>query len=413
MPIDPQIPLQVQNPDLPNKISSLVKIQQDQLNLQKAKDTYAANVAQTRTAAQQSQFNLTQDQMSRLQNDFNSIAQDPTIAAAANETDPNKLKDYSRQMIEMLQTHADFARQAGVPDPMVEKSLGTYMATAALHPERLQQLIAQRQQAGLSAGGQVAQTQVPVSAQQQLAGTSVSGQPVTAMTTQFGQKRLGITPTQQQGIQMAPALGQPEAVSGVLGPVVQDWKNTQDAASIASRNIGLLQNIKQYAKGAVTGVANERRSYITGLAGLLGMSEDELKKTSTDLLAKNANMLALAGGNTDAARALAESANPNVHMTPEAIEHAANQVISQQELALKKQQFLQSHASAAANNPADRGRSYTNALAQWNQVADPRIMQLKNMTPQEKAQMKASMSPEERQAFGAKLRQAEKLGILK
>lgn len=419
MPIDPSISLQTQNPDLMNRISNLVNLKQSQLDLKKSQDTYAANVAQQQAesktaqiAAQQAQFNLTGDQLQKLQNDFNSIAQDPTISAAANETDPNKLKEYSGKLIDMLRTHADFARQAGVPDPMVEQTLGTYMATAALHPERLQQLIAQRQQAGIGAGGQVAQTQVPVSAQQQLAGTSVAGQPVTALTTQFGQKKLAVTPTQQQGIQMAPALGQPEAVSGVLGPVTKDWADTQANAANASRNIGLLQNIKQYATGAVTGVANERRSYIAGLAGLLGMSEDELKKTSTDLLAKNSNMLALAGGNTDAARALAESANPNVHMTPEAIHHAADQVISQQELALKKQQFLQGYVSKAANDPSDRGRAYTQALSQWNQVADPRILQLRNMSPQEKAQMKASMTPGERAAFGMKLRQAEKMGIL-
>jgi hypothetical protein len=75
-----------------------------------------------------------------------------------------------------------------------------------------------------------------------------------------------------------------------------------------------------------------------------------MARTDTDLLAKNSNMLALAGGNTDLARTLAESANPNTKMTPQAIQAAADQVIAQQKLALAKQKLLQ--PIKALNDPA-------------------------------------------------------------
>lgn len=417
MPIDTQIPLQAKSPDMINKLSNLVNLQQAQTNLQTSQAVQPAEIArqqavsqQAQTAAEKARFNLTSEQLQKVQDDFHSIARDPVMSAAATEKDPTKLKDYSTQMINMLQTHAQFARQAGVPDSMVEQTLGTYLAKAALHPEKMQQFVAQRQQAGVGAAIQVEQTQVPVSSQEQMFGTSVSGQPIKTMTTQFGQKRLGVTPTQQQGIQMAPALGQEAGVAGVIAPVVKDWSDTQSAATTANKNIGFMQNIKQYAQKAITGVGQDRRSYIAGLAGVFGFSDEQIAKTDTDLLAKQVAMMAQSG-KTDAERSLAESANPNTHMTPQAIKHAADQVISQQEMALKKQEFLKEHA-IKIGDPADRGRSYTQALSQWNQVADPRILQLKYMTPQEKAQMKASMSPQERTDFGLKLHKAEKMGIL-
>ncbi len=137
------------------------------------------------------------------------------------------------------------------------------------------------------------------------------------------------------------------------------------------------------------------------------MDAGQMAKTETDKLAKNANMLALAGGNTDLARTLAEMANPNSKMTPEAIKAAADQVIAQKKLMLAKQAFMQPFK--ALNDPD----VYSRALTQFNAAADPRILQLGDMTEAEKVKMKAAMSDAERAEFGEKIRKLQGLGIVK
>jgi hypothetical protein len=220
---------------------------------------------------------------------------------------------------------------------------------------------------------------------------------------------------QQQGQQQAPQrvtsglpIGASDAVQGTQGEINKHWGETQAAAGSAQQNIGILQNIKQHAAGAATGVGAERQALVQGLAGMLGMDSEQLARTDTDLLAKNANMLALAGGNTDSARALASAANPNNHMTKEAIAMAADQVIGQQKLALARAQFLAPHKAMA-----DQGHpeAYIAARNQFNSVADPRVIQFTSMTPEEKIAMKSSMSEKERAEFGAKLAKARQLGI--
>lgn len=409
MAVDPSIPLQIKSPDVMGTIGNMLNIGKAQTDLETQLATQPAEIARqkaaselTQTAAQQAKFRLTGEQFQVGMDQATGLLQDPSILKGDSEGSVSAIAEAKDRMI-----------AKGVPRATVEAITAPLIMTAIHNPSQLRSSLANIVQGGIGASGQAAQNLIPAGSQQAPAGASTTGQPIQYMKDQFGNLKIGVTPTQAGGgIQVSPGLGQSEAVQGVIQPVTKDWADTQANAANASRNIGILQNIKQFAPGAVTGVGNERRSYIAGLAGLLGMSEQQLEKTDTDLLAKNANMLALAGGNTDAARALAESANPNVHMTPQAIQHAADQVIAQQQLALKKQEFLQSHIAKAATDPTDRGASYTKALAQWNEIADPRILQLSSMSQEEKIRMKNSMTPAEQKAFGEKLKMAHKLGIL-
>lgn len=202
-----------------------------------------------------------------------------------------------------------------------------------------------------------------------------------------------------------PKLGTEANVAGTVDAVNKDWSATNEQARTASQDIGVLQNIKKYAAGAVTGVANDRRAYIAGLAGLLGIEPAQLEKTNTDLLAKNSAMLALAGGDTNLAKLMAESANPNTHMTKEAIEDAANQVIAQRKLALAKQQYM--------NHFKGDPEQYSKELSAFNQIADPRALQVNDMSDAELQRMKHSMSAAEQRDFGVKLRKLQALGIVK
>lgn len=206
-----------------------------------------------------------------------------------------------------------------------------------------------------------------------------------------------------------PSIGTSESIGGTVGGINDDWKKTQESTVNAQRDIGILQTIKQHATGAATGFASDKKALLAGLSDLLGMDADTLSKTDTDLLAKNANMLALAGGDTNMARTMAEAANPNTHMSKDAIIAASNQVIAQKKMLLAKQQFMTPFKAMA-----DQGHPemYNNALNQFNAVADPRVIQFKDMTPQERSAMKSSMTPQEQAAFRTKLDKAQQLGIL-
>lgn len=205
-----------------------------------------------------------------------------------------------------------------------------------------------------------------------------------------------------------PPTGVPEAVGNTQAAIGSHWAKTQAASENAQQDIGILQNIKQHAQGAATGVGSEKANFVAGLASLLHMDAATLQKTDADLLAKNSNMLALAGGDTNAARAMAEAATPNSHMTGPAIQQAADQIIAQRKLALARTQFLTPFKAMA-----DQGHPemYNNALNQFNSVADPRVIQFSSMSPEEKIALKSSMSPQERNEFGQKLGKARSLGI--
>lgn len=212
-----------------------------------------------------------------------------------------------------------------------------------------------------------------------------------ALQNQMG----GAFPSSAAPVQSGPKLGAELNASGTSATVNKDWEGAVSDAGTAAKDIGVLQNIKQYAPGAATGVTGAREALISGLAGRLGMTNAELTKTNTDLLAKNSAMLALAGGDTNLAKTLAESANPNTHMTPEAITHAADQVIAQRQMAVNKQNLLMPYKG----NPD----AYNAVLSHFNAISDPRGLQYNSMTPAEKSAMKTAMSPAEREAFGKTL----------
>lgn len=221
--------------------------------------------------------------------------------------------------------------------------------------------------------------------------------------------RLSKTPVSAQfasrRVQTGPALGESGNIEGTVAANNKDFGETQEAASRASANIANLQKIKEYAKGATVGVAADRRALANGIGDLLGIPSSEIGKTNTDLLVKHANMLALTGGNTDSARILAEAANPNIHMNEASIRKAADYIIGLQKTALEKQKFLQPFK--AMNDP----NQYQSALKEWNANADPRVLQLLEMSPEEKKQMFGSMSPTEYAEFKRKALRLHEMGV--
>lgn len=183
----------------------------------------------------------------------------------------------------------------------------------------------------------------------------------------------------------------------------QDWEKTYNAAKEAQPRIAIFQNIKKLAPEAFTGVGGERKKLAAGILNAAGIDAYTAENTATDELAKNTRLLALAGGNTDAARALAEIANPSNKMTLAAIKEVSDQMIGAERLNEKRAEYL----AQFRNDPV----KYQEKSQLFNQVADPRIFQ--EMTPEQVAKLKASMSKKDIEEMSKKIQAAKMLGILR
>lgn len=445
------VALHIKVPDSMHTLGSVMNIATQQQALKKAQATYGADVsraeaesrsantaadfasatlkprveqqqANTETAqtqAQSSKFHLQGEQAQKTFDSITALLKNPAVEKGDIEGSVNALMEAR-----------DRAVASGVPKVTAEGIFAPFIGKAAHgKPGELSQTLKTLLAQGLPAGGQVAaatpsgigvtnnqQSQVVNTAPlagpigQPIPGTQQQLQvPPTATTVGPGGQPTYVGP-RGQGQGPIPAGNPPGLEASAAGSAQtanKDWESTVEAAKTASTDIANLTNIKRFASSAQTGVGADRRAFVAGLAGLLGIDYGEMTKTNTDLLAKNANMLALAGGDTNLAKTLAESANPNTHMTKEAINEAANQVMSQRRMALTKQEFLKSHK--ALNDP----NSYNTALTAWNQVADPRIFQWAHMSTEEKAGMKHSMTQREQAEFRDKIKRAVELGIVK
>jgi len=181
-----------------------------------------------------------------------------------------------------------------------------------------------------------------------------------------------------------------------------DFTASQKDASEALPRIALFQNIKKLAPEAFTGVGGARKELATGIANAIGIDIYTAEKTATDELAKNSALLSMVGGNTDAARLLAEAANPNKKMTKDAINEVADQMIGVEKLKQAKVKYL----APFANDP----QKYAQALNTFNEVNDFRIFQ--EATPEQVRRLKSSMSKEAQAEMSRKIARARQLGLL-
>lgn len=136
---------------------------------------------------------------------------------------------------------------------------------------------------------------------------------------------------------LAPSLapGVEKSILGNVDTMKSDFEGLQAANQSAPTTLRLLDNIKKLAPQAIAGSQADKLAYVNGLLTLGGLSGAKDLATATDLLNKNANMLAInmrlgaSGGGSDALQSLAQAANPNSHMQPDAVIKAADEVIGQ------------------------------------------------------------------------------------
>ena len=199
------------------------------------------------------------------------------------------------------------------------------------------------------------------------------------------------------------APGEPETLRGNAATATADWATTSTDAGVAQQRIATLQKIRQLVPDAFTGVGGANKEFAAGVANAIGIPLFEEQKTATDELRKNASLLALAGGNTDAARALAEMANPNTKMNAQAIKEVVNQLIGIESMKAAKARYLGQYRNTPDN--------YIQGLAQFNDIADSRLFQ--EMNREEVAKLKASLSETELAELSRKIRVAKIMGVIK
>ena len=240
-----------------------------------------------------------------------------------------------------------------------------------------------------------------------IVGPSIEAQlpPTTEVVSPItGEKRL-LGPVSQRGnVPLVTSLGPAQqATQESLGQNVKtDWATTYQEAKEAPQRIAIFQNIKKLTPEALTGPTAERRQAIASFAQMLGMDALKLETSSTDELMKNTKLLQLAGGNTDSARALAEFANPSAKMTKEGIVRVTDQLIGIEKMREARGRFLDPFKNDA--------NAYQQKASQFNQIADSRLFQ--EMSPQDVAKLRKSMSPTEQAELSRKIKLAKELGVL-
>ena len=181
-----------------------------------------------------------------------------------------------------------------------------------------------------------------------------------------------------------------------------DWMRTQAENREAQTRISTFQKIKSLVPEAFTGVGGEQKQFLSGVAQAIGVPLNVLETSTTEELAKNTRLLQLAGGNTDAARAIAELANPSAKMTKEGILRVTNQMIGMEKMKQARANYLKPFARDA--------EQYVQQMNAFDSLADPRMFQ--EATPADVKKMKEAMSPAEQAEFLNKVRQARQMGIL-
>ena len=200
---------------------------------------------------------------------------------------------------------------------------------------------------------------------------------------------------------LAPSVASTLATSATAAN--DDWKQTMDKAQNAPQRIAIFQNIKKLAPESFTGVGGERKALVSGIAQAVGIPVFELEKTTTEELVKNTKLLALAGGNTDAARQLAEVANPNSKMTVAAIKNVADQMIGVERMNTARYDYLLPFREDPVN--------YQKKMAEFTPLMDYRIYQT-DPDPVEFKKLMNSMSVSDKADLIAKVQLARRLGII-
>lgn len=208
----------------------------------------------------------------------------------------------------------------------------------------------------------------------------------------------------------APALGAQTGAEAAQTELSKKWQALQDSNREAQNTSSYLDNIAQLASKAATGPFTNKLQFTNALLGLVGNEKALDATTANNLLDKYAGQivtrLGTGGLGTDAARSILQSAYPNAHMTPAAIQEAVANLKGAQAMIQAKTRFLQQPGTA--RDPA----TYSQREIQFDQNADPRVWQYLSITDPAQRKVFAQHVMQQDPAFPNKLRALEGMGVL-
>jgi len=223
------------------------------------------------------------------------------------------------------------------------------------------------------------------------------------------QTQMGGLTDQPSASYVAPPLGTSEAQISLD----KKWESQLAANKEAMTTSSYLDNIVSAAhKGAIVGPGADRRELVQGFLQLAGINENVNSDavTQTQLLDKYHNQivarLGQGGLGTDAARAILDTAYPGKPMNIGAIDEAAANLKGAQAMTQARTRFLQPAASKRDQN------DYANREIQFDQAADPRIWQFKNLQDPAARSAFAKQVLSQDPSFPARIKQLESMGAL-
>ncbi len=234
-----------------------------------------------------------------------------------------------------------------------------------------------------------------------------------AAAAQLQQIQGGIPPqsvadARTNGVQTGPALGQGQGAVNAQDELSKSWAQQQQAHAAAQTNIGLLQSVKGLADSAITGYEPDRRMLLAQLGAYAGLPGQINAATSTDLLNKFSAQLignlSQKGMNTDAAREIVQAGTPNSHMQPQAIKDAVDGLIAREKMTQARTGVLQPYA--LNRDPA----GFQATANRFDAIADPRLWQMRSMTPQQLQAFTAKMPAGDAQQLMQKYQAASQMG---
>ena len=429
MPLDPSIALKTESINPTNLISGFLDLGLKKVNLDRQRATYDADVARSQAESNVA-VGTQQPRIAQAQ------SQAGTAAAQMSQAQLANLRDHTANMVQQLETLRNDPQLSRdkVVRSIVDSAMNVGAPTAAIaqalqglpdnnDPNALKQFVTQGlvraqqasahlnsiapppafinngQQAVPVAAGNPAVTGVAPGTPQ---GPGVQMQiPPTAQTMVNGQPQYVGPQGGQAAVPSGPAIGQVEGTVGPIQVATEHYKNVASEAQAAPTRIAALQTIQQEAPKAITGGGDWRRKILSQLSGVFGLANDE--QTANDVMAKNLSVIAQQAGNTDAARALGEMANPNYHMTKDAIEQTGQQLIGIEKKRVAAQQFF---SGLPTNDPR-----YSQRMAEWNKVADPRLFEYAALPADKKAEWMKRLSPGVKAELAMKAQKLHEMGV--
>jgi hypothetical protein len=442
MPLDPSIALQTQTPNPANMISGFLDIGRKKLELNKAQDTYGADVSQRNAESARANTEAGVAAQTAAPRVAQQVAQTAGAQAQANTAQLENLRAHIANGVQSSsdllslpdsQLTPDVIRQsvtqsltnAGAPPDAVNQALAR-LPQDGTPPAELRKFLVGSLQKNLTIQGQLdskyptpnqlndGQTTTPVQAGNQALTGAVPNTPVGPPTqnkpppttpvfnpktnqmellgSQPGGVAPGTTPT-------APGLGVSGNVDANIATNAAHRTQMQANADAAGTKLAALQTIKQEVPTALTG-HGDAGDFLRYLSKLWGGDT----ATSNDVMAKNLAIIAGNAGNTDAARALGEMGTPNYHMTPEAAQKTAEQLMG---ILRKDQAAGQLFGTLQPNDPG-----YAAKRDLWNRNADPRAFEFAAKSQSERAQMKFEMKKAGTwDALNAKMHTLDAMGV--